>query len=470
MEQFRTEWQEWHDERLADLARPFGWLSVTGLKWLKEGEPDRWDDTPGTFVLDGDWVHFDLAPSTTAGPAPEALDLLSHPTTDTEVRVDSGRLSARVTRNGSLNWIIADSQLFELLNRDGAIGVRRRDSKAPLLSRFVDVSTFDVSRDWVVPARFTVYPDPQKARIATAFPGLEMDEELSGEVTFSLHGEDFTLKTTGCPQTGLSVTFHDYTNGETTPSWRRLSVGVPDPQGNLFVDFNRVVNYPMAFTPYATCPAPVPENLIPLEITAGERRPTQTLSEAGVNTPLLLIDASGTVPLDRLRAQWSDLGLDVTLVNEFTGETLPPSVGFGAVVVVGFEADRFSSEPAQRREALTEVLTDALAAEVSVVAVGRDVETLVSAVTADSAPSQPSMVEREVPDTKLSLAVSADITGDTQFEKIVSSARWSDEAADAAAQDLDPTVAAEQHRATVDRVWSELADRLARMVHVRFSR
>jgi uncharacterized protein (DUF1684 family) len=37
------------------------------------------------------------------------------------------------------------------------------------------------------------------------------------------------------------------------------------------VDFNRAVNPPCAFTPYATCPLPPPENYLPLAVTAGEK-------------------------------------------------------------------------------------------------------------------------------------------------------------------------------------------------------
>ncbi|MEO6063968.1 MAG: DUF1684 domain-containing protein, partial [Thermoflexales bacterium] len=37
------------------------------------------------------------------------------------------------------------------------------------------------------------------------------------------------------------------------------------------LDFNRAYNPPCAFTPYATCPLPPPENILPVLIEAGER-------------------------------------------------------------------------------------------------------------------------------------------------------------------------------------------------------
>jgi uncharacterized protein (DUF1684 family) len=41
--------------------------------------------------------------------------------------------------------------------------------------------------------------------------------------------------------------------------------------GKIVLDFNRAVNPPCAFTPFATCPLPPPENRFPVRIAAGEK-------------------------------------------------------------------------------------------------------------------------------------------------------------------------------------------------------
>lgn len=467
MEQYAAEWQEWHDARLADLAKPFGWLSVTGLIWLDEAVPAAWEDTPGSFVLDGEWVHFDLAPQASAGPATAALDLLSHPRTDAEVRVVPGeRLSARVGRDGSLSWIVADHQLFELLDRDGRAAIRRRDSKAPLLSRFVDVPTYEVDRRWAVGAQFERFDPPRAARIATAAPGLEMDEELTGEIRFELAGAPYRLLASGSPEAGLSVTFHDYTNGEGTEAWRRLSVGVPDAQGRVVLDFNRAVNYPMAFTPYATCPAPVAENFLPLEVTAGERRPTQTLSEGGVNTPLLLIDTGGDAQLEPFVAEWAGLGLDVTRADWHAGAPLPPLAGFEAVVVLGFDPERLAQAAPERAAALLECLSDAIGAGLPVVAAGTATRVLVSAVAEVAGSDAPSMVAGQVPTSAVSLAVSADVAEDALFRSLIG-APGEDGVGFIAVDELVEAAPDESRSAALLRTWLELAERFARLVHLR---
>jgi uncharacterized protein (DUF1684 family) len=46
---------------------------------------------------------------------------------------------------------------------------------------------------------------------------------------------------------------------------------MPDAQGHVTLDFNQARNPPCAFTAFATCPLPPPENRLDLAITAGEK-------------------------------------------------------------------------------------------------------------------------------------------------------------------------------------------------------
>ena len=41
----------------------------------------------------------------------------------------------------------------------------------------------------------------------------------------------------------------------------------------VLLDFNLAENPPCAFTPYATCPLPLPKNVLPVKIEAGEKAP-----------------------------------------------------------------------------------------------------------------------------------------------------------------------------------------------------
>ena len=63
---------------------------------------------------------------------------------------------------------------------------------------------------------------------------------------------------------------------ETYGAGRFLYTPLPDhgltQPGELVLDFNRAQNPPCAYTPYATCPLPPPQNRLPIPILAGQQR------------------------------------------------------------------------------------------------------------------------------------------------------------------------------------------------------
>jgi hypothetical protein len=73
--------------------------------------------------------------------------------------------------------------------------------------------------------------------------------------------------------TNLFVLFGDATNAkETYPTGRFMYIPRPDANGNTVIDFNKAFNPPCAFTPFATCPIPPKQNILPFAIKAGERK------------------------------------------------------------------------------------------------------------------------------------------------------------------------------------------------------
>ncbi|GAA4284320.1 hypothetical protein GCM10022261_18510 [Brevibacterium daeguense] len=473
MDQYTAEWQAWHDARVAELATPFGWLSVTGLIWLTDGEPATWENGPGTFVRNGDWVHFTVADGIMAGPGKDALETMSRPSAVAEVRIDSPtQMSARVAHGASVDWIVVESVMYELFNRGGWIGVRRHDSKSPLLSRFIDIPTFTPDLRWVVPATYIEFPDPMIRTVPTAAPGLEFDRSVTGEVRFEFEGHVHRLKTEGSRQTGLSIRFHDYTNGFTTATWRRLTTGLPDAAGTVILDFNRTVNDGFAFTPYATTPAPVPENILPLSVEAGERRPTQTMSEAGINTPVLLIETSSSTELgsiaddlDSLVEHFEDNGLDVTRVRPTAGEELPPLAGYEAVVLFGL--DRGDQLTAEQRAEITEVLTDVMAVRLPVVAAGASAELLAQAASHESLTAGRMTFAGMPADLgRVPLAVSAEVADDSLFRKNISKL-GSDGIGYIEISKLAGEAEAGSRAEAYTVTWRDMVERFARLVHTK---
>ena len=82
----------------------------------------------------------------------------------------------------------------------------------------------------------------------------------------------FKLRAIGQKDGSLWFVFRDRTSGRTTHGGaRQLDADAPR-NGVVVLDFNKAINPPCAFTDFAVCPLPPPENVLPFRIEAGEKR------------------------------------------------------------------------------------------------------------------------------------------------------------------------------------------------------
>jgi hypothetical protein len=88
-------------------------------------------------------------------------------------------------------------------------------------------------------------------------------------VVFELDGQECRLDAEGDDE-GLFFNFRDLTNGQGSyPGGRFLDADAPA-DGKVLLDFNRAYSPPCAYTDYATCPTPLPQNKLPVPVKAGE--------------------------------------------------------------------------------------------------------------------------------------------------------------------------------------------------------
>lgn len=284
-----------------------------------------------------------------------------------EVRVESNGFSARLPAGGSLNWFTVGSVLYELIDRGGRLGVRVRDSKSPLLGKFFEVPVFEPDPDFVFLGRFTRFDPFETYTIETAQEDLSLETLAAGVVTFETTEGEVSLLATGCPATGLQLDFHDSTNGSTTSAWRTIDLGVPNQDGSLVIDFNRAVNYPFAFTAFATCPAPIRGNVVPFDVTAGERRPPFFYSEAGINVPFLFYVWWDEESAEVTRPWYSRFGLDITILNPNHDDDRVSLVGFDGIAMSGGDLEPLGRKARSR---LIDVATEALTSRIPVIGIG----------------------------------------------------------------------------------------------------
>lgn len=259
LDRLTQRWERFRAGRNSALAAPHGWLTLTAFHWLPES-PAALPGIPGLWSVQGTTAHL------TATAADHLMMLENGEAVD-------GTVTAELADEESLFWVSFDDVVVELGMRANKYMIRTRDSGSPTLTSFTGVPVFDYDPHFVLTAAFTRYDIPRRQIIATANPEVGGVAELVGEVSFELDGTRYQLAAEEAELGALVVSFHDASNGNATSHWRKIELTRPRPDGSVVLDFNRAINYPSAFTDFGTCPAPVPENTLPIAIEAGERDP-----------------------------------------------------------------------------------------------------------------------------------------------------------------------------------------------------
>ena len=94
-----------------------------------------------------------------------------------------------------------------------------------------------------------------------------------GILRFTIKGTEHTLEPylSGPENEQYFLIFRDGTSAVTTyGAGRYLYAAAAGEDGTTVLDFNLAYNPPCAFTPYATCPLPPPQNWLQASIEAGE--------------------------------------------------------------------------------------------------------------------------------------------------------------------------------------------------------
>jgi uncharacterized protein (DUF1684 family) len=262
--------KKWHENRIKSLKREDGWLSLSGLFWLKEGEnsfgtapsndivfpEDKAPEFIGWFVLENEQVSVKIKSD---------VQIFHNDAPVTEMLLQSdGEGEPTVLTFGSLKW--------HVIKRDDKFGIRLKDIKNPNRDTFEGIEQYPVSPEWRIKAKFLPYDPPKKIILPTIL-GTVTEESSPGALEFKINDQIYRLDPVGdIEDEQLFVLFADQTNGiETYGAGRYLLVKKPDEEGTAYIDFNKAYNPPCAFTEYATCPFPPSQNKLPVKITAGEK-------------------------------------------------------------------------------------------------------------------------------------------------------------------------------------------------------
>lgn len=267
-ETYEEEINAWRKNRLERLTADDGWVTLAGLFWLREGE-NRFGRSPSNNLV----ANYPGFPDQAGVFSVAGTEVRFRAHGQADIRCQGQPVSElRLTSDLDGPPTVLHFQAFSwhLIQRGEKLGIRMKWSDHPNRKRLTRIPSFPVSTEWRVTGRFYPYKTPKKLMIPSVI-GIDNAEECPGEIRLRVKGHEVIFYPTG-NRDSLTLLFGDAGNGgESYSGGRFLPLEAPDREGNIVVDFNRAYNPPCVFTPYATCPIPIMENILPFPVEAGEK-------------------------------------------------------------------------------------------------------------------------------------------------------------------------------------------------------
>lgn len=247
----------WQLARHAELAGPESWLGVRGLFWLAEG-------TNRVGSGDDCAVRLPVGPEHLGDLRWRDGSVIWQPCHG-EARALASDLLGRPDIVKHENWS------FFVVDREGRLAVRLRDRAWAGEQEFAGLTYFPASTEWIVEAHWVALAEPKWMEVPNVSGDLKQ-VAVEFKAVFTIDGQVVELLPMSVTADGVFFVFRDRTSGRETYGAGRFLKSPSPVDGRIVLDFNRAFNPPCAFTPFATCPLPPPENWLPFPVPAGEQR------------------------------------------------------------------------------------------------------------------------------------------------------------------------------------------------------
>jgi uncharacterized protein (DUF1684 family) len=250
---YAKEVEQYRAQRETALKQDEGWLTVVGLFRLKEGDNRVGGGEPNEIAL--------------PKAAPAHLGKITF-SRGQAVYYAEGKPGTILRPN--VDVITVGQIKFFLIRRGEELFVRVKDNNSKIRRDFTGLKWFPIDPSWKIAAKFTPYDQP-KTMMFDSQNGIKQPMKSPGFATFTKDGKEYRLEPV-IEGHELMFIFRDATSNKTTYGAARFLYAEFAKNGTVVLDFNKTINPPCAFTPFATCPLPPPQNRLTLAIAAGEKK------------------------------------------------------------------------------------------------------------------------------------------------------------------------------------------------------
>ncbi|ADO42623.1 DUF1684 domain-containing protein [Ketogulonicigenium vulgare] len=245
-------YDDWRAARLAGLQADAGWLNIT----------DRVEYGQGTFRI-GRAADNDLVLSV----GPDHLGTVTR----------TGSAISFANADGQAlpldhNRVTISDLLLEFTALEGHYAIRVRDLSDQARFAFDGLSYFPADPAWRIRADWVALDAPIQQPIDTVAE-IATSVTVTHKAVFHHGGQQVELLATHGSADRPMFVLRDLTARDSTYPAARFVFGEDVTADSVTLDFNKAVTPPCGFTPFATCPLPPPQNILPFRIEAGEKRP-----------------------------------------------------------------------------------------------------------------------------------------------------------------------------------------------------
>jgi uncharacterized protein len=262
-EAYRASVEKWRQEYQADLTSDHGWLSVSGLFWLHDGEnsfgSNPLDDIVLPAPVPAEAGSFEFHNGKTVVHMKAGVEATMHgaKVTTAEMKPDS---DDRLVMGDLTLYVHASGERY---------AIRLKDKNGKLRKNFTGLHWFPIDPSYRVVGHFAPYAKPKTEMIENVM-GDVGPEVIPGYVEFTLKGQKLRLESE-LDGSDFEFVFRDLTSGHETYGAARFLDTELAKDGSVVMDFNEAYNPPCAYNPYTTCPLPPPQNRLAVRIEAGEK-------------------------------------------------------------------------------------------------------------------------------------------------------------------------------------------------------
>lgn len=290
--EWRQDLEKWRAQHSVELQQPDGWLTLVALHFMGVGDNTFGADKSNRVRVPSGPAHVGAlrlvkmqhfgtpgheewivkGPTLLPPPGGFPKDFLvdgKPPVPGMDIRSDGGGPPSRMT-TGSL--------LFTVIRRSDQYALRVKDSDAEARKNFHGEKWLDPNQAYVIQAHWTPYTPAKRMSVPTVI-NTKYDALCPGVAEFTVDGKTLRLEPVleeNQPNQLFFILKDTTSETNTYEAGRFLYTALPshglDQAGEIWLDFNRLENPPCAYSPYATCPLPPPQNKLSVALPVGELR------------------------------------------------------------------------------------------------------------------------------------------------------------------------------------------------------